>query len=288
MRVAIPLNALFHAFRRKAVTRSATTSPGGAAATMKVHQFPALSDNFGYLLHDERTGATAAVDTPDEGAIEAALRETGWTLSHVLNTHHHADHTGGNLGLKKRYPECTIIGPAADAERIPGIDVGAEDGSTHQLGSVSFIVMHVPGHTRGHCAFYFPTENAAFVGDTLFSLGCGRLFEGTPEQMHHSLQQLCALPDDTLLYCAHEYTESNARFAITLEPGNPELQHRVAEVKRLRAENKATVPTTLSMEKATNPFLRAHSAELRQSLGMGPEARDVDVFAAARKRKDNF
>jgi hydroxyacylglutathione hydrolase len=256
-------------------------------AAMRIHQFPALNDNYGYLLHDERTGATATVDTPDAEAVEAALQHTGWALTHVLNTHHHGDHTGGNLALKARHG-CTVVGPAADADRIPGIDVLAEDGSTHQLGSVSFLVLHVPGHTRGHCAYYFPTENAAFVGDTLFSLGCGRLFEGTPAEMWASLQSLCALPDDTLMYCAHEYTEANGRFALSLEPGNAALVARMEEVRAARAAGKATVPTTLATEKATNPFLRAHSQELRQALGFGADARDVDVFAAARKKKDTF
>lgn len=151
-------------------------------SSLQVHQFVALSDNYGYLLHVPGTGATASVDTPDAACIEAALRETGWTLTHILNTHHHSDHVGGNLALKQRYPQCTIVGPAADAERIPGLNVAAQDGSTHSLGGVPFTVMHVPGHTRGHCAYYFPTQGCAFVGDTLFSLGCGRMFGAMPSR----------------------------------------------------------------------------------------------------------
>ncbi len=254
---------------------------------MLIHQFPALGDNYGYLLHDEATGATAAVDTPEAGAVERALADKGWSLTHILNTHHHADHTGGNLALKARH-KCTVVGPAADAGRIPGIDVHAQDGDALSLGATSFIVMHVPGHTLGHCAFYFPTESAAFVGDTLFSLGCGRMFEGTPAQFWSSLCSLAALPDDTRLYCAHEYTASNARFALSVEPGNEALRARAAEVEALRAQGLPTVPSTLAVEKATNPFLRPHSAELRASLGLGADARDVDVFAATRKRKDTF
>ena len=258
------------------------------SSPLQVHQFTALSDNYGYLLHERGTGATAAVDTPDAACIEAALRETGWTLTHILNTHHHSDHVGGNLALKQRYPGCTVVGPAADAERIPGIDVAAEGGSTHKLGDVPFTVLHVPGHTRGHCAYHFPSVGCAFVGDTLFSLGCGRMFEGTPAQFWDSLTALCALPDETLVYCAHEYTESNAKFAVTLEPGNAALQQRVAEIAALRSQGKPTVPTSLALEKATNPFLRPHSVELRQSLGLGPEVPAVDVWAETRRRKDNF
>ena len=258
-----------------------------AAGTLQVHQFGALNDNYCYLLHDAVSGATACVDTPEAAAVERALAETGWKLSHILNTHHHGDHVGGNLELKAKHG-CTVIGPAADAERIPGIDEGVSDGDHLMLGSVPFLAMHVPGHTRGHCAFYFPGEGLAFVGDTLFSMGCGRMFEGTPQQFHSSLLSLAALPDDTKMYCAHEYTQSNGRFARSLEPGNEALRARCEEVERLRSEGKPTVPSTLGLEKATNPFLRTGSAELRASLGMGADARDVDVFAAARKAKDSF
>jgi len=189
--------------------------------------------------------------------------------------------------LKKRHG-ATVVGPAADAARIPGIDVHASHGDTLKLGASSFRVMHTPGHTTGHCAYYFEGARCAFVGDTLFSLGCGRMFEGTPQQFVSSLASLAALPDDTLVYCAHEYTASNARFAVTLEPGNAALVARVAEVTRLRAAGLPTVPSTVGAEKATNPFLRTHSAELRAALGLGASASDVDVFAAARKKKDTF
>jgi hydroxyacylglutathione hydrolase len=181
-----------------------------------------------------------------------------------------------------------VIGPTADAARIPGLDVPAAGGDELSLGASPFRVLHVPGHTRGHCAFYFPAARAAFVGDTLFSLGCGRMFEGTPEQFWGSLCALAALPDDTALYCAHEYTSSNARFALTLEPGNAALAARAAEVAAARAEGRPTVPSTLASEKACNRFLRPHSAELRAALGLGADASDVDVFAATRRRKDTF
>ena len=189
--------------------------------------------------------------------------------------------------LKKRHG-AQVIGPAADAARIPGIDVAAAHGEELSLGASRFRVMHTPGHTLGHCAFYFPAARAAFVGDTMFSLGCGRLFEGTPAQMWASLQALAALPDDTAVYCAHEYTAANARFARTLEPGNAALAARAEEVAGLRAAGKPTVPSTVALEKATNPFLRPHSAELRATLGMPADAPDVDVFAEARRRKDKF
>jgi len=181
-----------------------------------------------------------------------------------------------------------VVGPAADAARIPGIDVHAKDGDLLSLGASSFRVIHTPGHTTGHCAYYFDAAKAAFVGDTLFSLGCGRMFEGTPPQFLASLRALAALPDDTAVYCAHEYTASNGRFALTLEPGNTALVARVAEVAKLRAAGKPTVPSTMGLEKATNPFLRQQSVELRKSLGLSEAASDVDVFAATRKAKDTF
>ena len=189
--------------------------------------------------------------------------------------------------LKARHG-ATVVGPAADAARIPGIDVLAKDGDLLSLGASSFRVIHTPGHTTGHCAYYFEAAKAAFVGDTLFSLGCGRMFEGTARQFLASLRALAALPDDTAVYCAHEYTASNGRFALTLEPGNAALVARVAEVAKLRAAGKPTVPSTIGLEKATNPFMRQQSPELRKALGLSAAASDVEVFAAARKKKDTF
>ena len=169
---------------------------------LQIHQFPCRSDNYGFLAHDPATGVTASIDTPDEGATNAGLEEKGWRLTHILNTHHHGDHTGANLALKERWG-CTIVGAANDAERIPGIDVRVSEGDEYAFGSLTAKVFEVPGHTTGHIAYYFESEGVAFVGDTLFALGCGRLFEGTPEMMWNSLQKLMALPDETTGYCAH-------------------------------------------------------------------------------------
>jgi hydroxyacylglutathione hydrolase len=254
--------------------------------SLQVHMFPCLSDNYGYLVHDPATGVTASIDTPEAAAIEAALAARGWKLTHILNTHHHFDHAGGNAELKAKWG-CTVVGAANDAARIPGIDVRVADGDRFQLGTLTATVLEVPGHTTGHIAYYFAADGVVFVGDTLFALGCGRLFEGTPAQMWGSLQKLMALPDDTVVYCAHEYTQSNAAFALAVEPGNAALAARAEEVARLRAAGKPTVPSTIGIEKATNPFLRPHSAELQRAVDrVGAAA--VDVFAETRRRKDNF
>ena len=186
--------------------------------TVEVVQFPCLADNYGYLLHDAESGLTATVDTPDVAAIETALSARGWTLTHIFNTHHHWDHAGGNQELKARH-RCQIIGPRADRDRIPGIDVEVGEGDTFRFGTTDVEVYDTPGHTRGHIVFRIPEQNLAFVGDTLFAMGCGRLFEGTAEQMWSSLQKILAWPDETILYCAHEYTESNGEFAVTVRSG---------------------------------------------------------------------
>jgi hydroxyacylglutathione hydrolase len=254
--------------------------------TLEVHQFPCLNDNYGYLIHEPVTGATATIDTPEVAPINTALKAKGWTLTHILNTHHHFDHAGGNEALKKQWG-ATVVGAANDAKRIPGIDVLVSDGEDYAFGATHARVIEVPGHTSGHIAFYFADEKIAFVGDTLFALGCGRLFEGTPEQMWSSLQKLMALPDETVVYCAHEYTQANANFALSVEPNNPQLQARAAEIETLRAAGKATVPTTIAAERATNPFLRVDSKDLQSTLGMvGGDP--VAVFAETRKRKDQF
>jgi len=255
-------------------------------SALVIHMFPCLSDNYGYLLHDPDSGATAAVDTPDAAEIALQLDAKGWRLTHVLNTHHHADHAGGNLELK-RTTGCTIVGPRADAARIPGIDVAVGEGDVVALGAHRANVFDTPGHTRGHIVYHFAAARAAFVGDTLFAMGCGRLFEGTPRQMWSSLQKIMQWPDETRLYCAHEYTQSNARFALTVEPQNRALQQRAATVARLRAAGQATVPTTLGEERATNPFLRAQSQDLRATIELTGAA-DVDVFAKTRALKDSF
>ncbi len=231
---------------------------------LKVHQFPCLNDNYGFLLHDAQANVTAVIDTPEVDPINAALDETGWRLTHILNTHHHFDHAGGNEALKKRWG-AQVVGAAIDAERIPGIDVRVRDGEHFAFGSTQALVLEVPGHTSGHIAYYFADDGIAFVGDTLFALGCGRLFEGSPEQMWSSLNKLMALPDDTVVYCAHEYTQANARFALSVEPDNAALVARAREIDELRSRGVPTVPTSIGLEKATNPFLRPMSALLTAS-----------------------
>lgn len=255
-------------------------------STLEIHQFPCLSDNYGYLVHDPESQVTASIDTPDADAIGAELNRRGWQLTHILNTHHHADHAGGNVALKKR-TGCMIVGPAADAARIPGIDVQLGDGDVFDFGGHRIEIYDTPGHTRGHIVYLVPEQGVAFVGDTLFAMGCGRLFEGTPAQMWDSLQKIMSWPEETLLYCAHEYTEANGRFALTVEPGNPELVRRMRKVRERRARGEPTVPTKLAIEKATNPFLRPTSANLKTTIGM-PDGEAVAVFAKTRELKDRF
>jgi|TARA_B100000035_G_C21023864_1_gene565252 hydroxyacylglutathione hydrolase len=253
---------------------------------LEIYQIPCLQDNYGFLVHDPETGATATIDTPEVAPINQALAAKGWRLTHILNTHHHFDHAGGNEELKAQW-NCQVVGAAIDAERIPGIDVALADGDTLTLGSKQARIIEVPGHTSGHIAYYFAADEVAFVGDTLFALGCGRLFEGTPEQMSESLGKIMALPDATTVYCAHEYTEANAAFAVTMEPANPALQQRVKEIQSLRAAGKPTVPTSIGLERATNPFVRSDSAELQAVLNLSG-ADEVAVFAETRRRKDHF
>jgi hydroxyacylglutathione hydrolase len=255
-------------------------------SALEIVQVPCLSDNYGYLVHDEEAGLTASIDTPEVGPLLAALEERGWALTHILNTHHHFDHAGGNLELKER-TGCRIVGPAAEAQRIPGLDQPVGDGDRVEFGDREVRVFDVPGHTAGHIAYWFVDDGVAFVGDTLFALGCGRLFEGTAEQMWHSLSKLMALPEETRIYCAHEYTQANARFALSVDPENPDLVARAAEIDRLRAEGRPTVPSTLGEELRTNPFLRATEPSLQKQLGL-EGADPVAVFAETRKRKDQF
>ena len=254
--------------------------------TLQVHQFPCLNDNYGYLIHEPEAGVTATIDTPEVAPINAALEQKGWQLTHILNTHHHFDHAGGNEALKAQW-NCTVVGAANDAARIPGIDVRVADGESYAFGQAVAQVFEVPGHTSGHIAFYFADDGLAFVGDTLFALGCGRLFEGTPQQMWNSLQKLMALPDETVVYCAHEYTQANAAFALSVEPDNEALVARAQEIDQLRAAGQPTVPTSIGLERATNPFLRPMSENLQATVGLAG-ADLVDVFAETRKRKDHF
>jgi hydroxyacylglutathione hydrolase len=255
-------------------------------SALQIHQFPCLSDNYGFAIHDPASGQTAVIDTPEVGPIERALAERGWKLTHIFNTHWHPDHAGGNLELKAR-TGCRIVGPRGEAARIPGIDQEVGEGDVVALGGHRARVLDVPGHTAGHIAYWFEADGVAFVGDTLFALGCGRLFEGTAEQMWTSLGKLRALPPDTVVYCAHEYTQNNARFALTVEPDNADLVARARRTDELRAAGKPTVPTTLGEELRTNPFLRADVPDLQRALGMSG-ASPVEVFAEARRRKDRF
>jgi hydroxyacylglutathione hydrolase len=251
---------------------------------LTIELVPCLKDNYAYLIHDAEAGLTAVVDPSEPEPVREALERHGWKATHILNTHHHFDHTGGNLPLKELYG-AKVVGPEKDRERIPGIDEGVSEAKSWQFGARSVPVLEIPAHTRAHIAFVF--DDAVFTGDTLFAMGCGRLFEGTPAMMWASLSKLATLPDATRVYCGHEYTQSNGRFALTLEPNNTALVARMREVDAARAKGAPTIPSTIGLEKATNPFLRVQSAELRHSLGL-IHADDVDVFAEARKRKDNF
>ena len=249
---------------------------------LTVHQFPCLSDNYGFLARDDVTGQTACIDTPDAGAILRELKKLGWTLSLVLNTHWHPDHAGGNAEVVAA-TGAKVVGPA-EVTRIATLDREVGGGDTVMLGETRFEVIETGGHTLGHIAYHDAADGIAFVGDTLFALGCGRLFEGTAEQMWTSLQRLAALPDDTTVYCAHEYTASNARFALSVDD-DPALKARAAEVFAMRERGEPTVPTTIALEKATNPFLRA--PRLAERVGAGGEP-DYKAFGAVRAAKDNF
>ncbi|MGD0143440.1 MAG: hydroxyacylglutathione hydrolase [Rhizomicrobium sp.] len=253
---------------------------------LAIELVPCLSDNYAYLIHSRDDGLCAVVDPSEPGPVRKAIAERGLRLTHILNTHHHFDHTGGNLALKEEF-HAEIVGPAKDRERIPGIDVGVDEDTPWQFGSRAVRVLEIPAHTRAHIAFVFTQDNAVFTGDTLFAMGCGRLFEGTPAMMWDSLSKLMRLPGDMRVYCGHEYTLNNGRFALTLEPSNSELQVRMADVRALRAKNAPTIPSTIDLEKRTNPFVRPDSAEIRHTLNMAG-ATDVDVFAEMRRRKDAF
>jgi hydroxyacylglutathione hydrolase len=253
---------------------------------LQIELVPCLTDNYAYLVHDPEEGVCAIVDPSEPEPVRAALQRHGLKLTHILNTHHHFDHTGGNVGLKQEFG-AVVVGPEKDRDRIPGIDVGVSDVAPFSLGSHVARILEIPAHTRAHIAFAFEDDEAVFTGDTLFALGCGRLFEGTPEMMWTSLSKLMQLDGRTAVYCGHEYTLNNGRFALTLEPDNHALQSRMAEVQRLRAKGAPTIPSTIDLEKRTNPFLRPDSPEIRRTLNM-PAASDAEVFGEIRRRKDAF
>lgn len=254
--------------------------------TVEIEQFMCRSDNFGVLVRDPASGAVALVDAPEERPILEAIERTGWVPSLLLVTHHHFDHVDANLALKERFG-LRIIGPKAEAAKIPGIDETVSEGDVLHLGDEEIRVIETPGHTTGHVSFHLPQAQVLFAADTLFALGCGRLLEGTPAMMLASLKKLAALPAETSVYCGHEYTQSNARFALTVDPTNSALKDRARHIEALRAEGKATLPTTIGEELATNPFLRWHDPAIRRNLGM-EGASDEAVFAEIRKRKDMF
>ena len=255
--------------------------------TTHVFQFPCLKDNFGALVHDSQSGATASIDAPDADAVIAAAASQGWAITHVLITHHHADHTQGVPALKARFPGLQVLGPASEAARINGLTARLSEGDYAHVGQIAAKVVETPGHTAGHISYWFEDDAIAFCGDTLFALGCGRVLETPLSVMWHSLVKLSALPGETQVYCGHEYTLANARFALSVEPDNFVLQARAEEAARLRALGKATLPTTIAAELAANPFLRAEEPGIQTRLGM-PGADPAAVFAEIRARKDRF
>jgi hydroxyacylglutathione hydrolase len=259
--------------------------------TMPTDQFelvtvPCLSDNYAFLLHAKDTGATALIDAPEAGPILAELRTRGWSLSEVWITHHHADHVQGLPEVLSAH-KAKVRGASTDKARLPELDVAHADEDTFDFAGHPVRVMDVSGHTIGHIAFYVEAAGAVFTADSLMAMGCGRLFEGSAAQMWASLSKLSQLPGDTLVCSGHEYTETNVKFALTIDPDNPDLQARAASVSEARAQGKPTVPSRMALEIKTNPFLRAKDPNIRTRLDMR-SAPDVDVFAEIRARKDAF
>ncbi len=252
----------------------------------EIRLFRCRSDNYGVLLHDSASGATASIDAPEAAPIEAALKATGWKLTDILVTHHHADHTDGILALKDKY-KCRVVAPAGESTRIPAVDQTVREGDTVKVGTLSANVIETPGHTFGHIAYWFHADALAFVGDTLFSIGCGRVIEGTAEMMWRSLTKLRDLPDDTKIFCGHEYSAANIKFARTIEPDNQALLAREAEAMQQIAKGEPTIPTTIGEEKRANPFLRADLPEVAALVGMAGQPA-AQVFAEIRARKNRF
>jgi hydroxyacylglutathione hydrolase len=252
----------------------------------QTHLFLCLSDNFGVLLHDPDTGATAAIDAPEAAPVQAALAAKGWRLTDILVTHHHHDHTGGIAELKARH-RCRVVAPRGEAARIPDVDQTVGENDEVGVGGLRARVIETPGHTAGHITYVFDADRIAFAGDTLFSIGCGRVIEGTPEMMWQSLLKLRALPDDTRVYCGHEYTAANIRFARTIEPRNEALAAREREVAELLALGRPTIPSCLGDEKAANPFLRADAPDVAAAVGLAGRPA-AEVFAEIRARKNRF
>ncbi|KAJ4907328.1 Hydroxyacylglutathione hydrolase 2 [Raphanus sativus] len=283
--VSSPLRTLRGA--GKSIRVSSFCSVSSNPSSLQIEMVPCLKDNYAYILHDEDTGTVGVVDPSEAEPVIDSLQRSGRNLTYILNTHHHYDHTGGNLELKDRYG-AKVIGSALDRDRIPGIDIALKDGEKWMFAGHEVHVMDTPGHTKGHISLYFPGSRAIFSGDTLFSLSCGKLFEGTPKQMLASLKKIIALPDDTSIYCGHEYTLSNSKFALSIEPNNEVLQSYAAHVAELRKKKLPTIPTTLKMEKACNPFLRSSNTDIRRALGISETADEAEALAIIREAKDNF
>lgn len=252
---------------------------------LEIHQFPCLSDNYGFLIHDSNSGETACIDTPDADKILAEAKAKGWNITQIWNTHWHPDHAGGNEAIKAA-TGCTITAPKAEGDKIPAVDRAIASGDTVQLGDVAVDTINVAGHTLGHIAYHIQSEHIAFVGDSLFALGCGRMFEGTPEIMWPGLDRLRQLPDDTQIYCAHEYTMANAKFALSIDPNNEDLAAYARQIAQKREQGEFTVPAHLGLEKRTNPFLRADAPNLQKNMATIGD--DIATFAALRSAKDNF
>ena len=253
---------------------------------LDIHQFPCRTDNFGVLVHHNATGATASIDAPDAAEVERQLVKRGWQLTHIFTTHHHGDHTEGNLALQRVFG-CQIIGPAGEADRVPGIQQKVGGGDSFSFAQRTVSVLDTPGHTKGHIAYHIASDYLAFVGDTLFSMGCGRILEGSAEEMWASLDRLRKLPGFTQIHCGHEYTLANAKFGLSVEPGNKALRQKAESVAQQRERGEMTLPVTIAEECKTNVFLRPESAEIRETLGM-EKASNAAVFAELRRRKDSF
>lgn len=256
------------------------------STSLEIVRIPVLSDNYVWLMREPQSGCVGVVDPAVAAPVLAEAAKRGWKITHILNTHHHGDHVGGNLEIKAA-TGCTIVGLGRDRARLPGIDITVDDGDRYRFGEAEAEVFFVPGHTSGHCAYAFRDQRALFCGDTLFALGCGKMFEGTPQQFWTSLSRLRSLPDDMRVYCAHEYTQSNARFAVTVETDNKQLMARSASIDAARSRGEATVPSLLGEEKQTNPFLRADLPSVQKAVGL-PGGDPVKVFAEVRHRKDVF
>lgn len=283
--LATPIRTLRGASRLLGVSQFCSVT--NTSSALQIELVPCLKDNYAYLLHDTDTGTVGVVDPSEALPVIDALSRKNRNLTYILNTHHHYDHTGGNSELKARYG-AKVIGSAIDKDRIPGIDIVLNDGDKWMFAGHEVLVIGTPGHTRGHLSFYFPRSGVIFTGDTLFSLSCGKLFEGTPDLMLSSLRKIMSLPDETNIYCGHEYTLSNSKFALAIEPKNEALQSYASHVANLRSKGLPTIPTTLKTEKSCNPFLRTSSTEIRQALNIPATANDELALGVIRQAKDNF